>query len=213
MANRYYTFVEREYYHIYNRGNNKQVIFRGPSDYSHFNKLLYLSNGTTPFLMREIENNDDIFLRERGEQQVHIGAYCLMPNHFHILVTPAREGGVSKFMLKLGTGISSYINKKYQRTGSLFEGQYKAKHVGDDRYLKYLFAYIHLNPFWSDAEAHPHSIYTKEKFLSYSYSSLPDYLGTERQEAKILSKEKFPLYFERVEKNAKELREWLDYSQ
>lgn len=212
MANRYYTFTEQEYYHIYNRGNNKQTIFRNPSDYERFKALLYLSNGSKPFVVRDI-NAADIFSWDRGENYVYIGAYCLMPNHFHLLLTPARENGVSKFMLKLGTGISSYINKKYSRTGSLFEGQYKAKYADTDRYLKYLFSYIHLNPFFKDAEKRPHSMYTKERLAAYIHSSLPDYLGLMRREQSILTKEKFPSYFETLESNVAELREWLDYSE
>ena len=69
-----------------------------------------------------------------------------MPNHFHILVKEKIENGISKFMGKLTTGYSMYFNKRYDRTGSLFQGVFKSVHADSDEYLKYLFAYIHLNP-------------------------------------------------------------------
>ena len=82
----------------------------------------------------------------RKETLVDIGAYCLMPNHFHLLIRETAEGNISRFMLKLQTGYPMYFNKKYQRTGALFEGKFKAKHITNDNHLKYLFAYLHLNP-------------------------------------------------------------------
>jgi len=69
-----------------------------------------------------------------------------MPNHYHILASAKADGGLTKFMQKLATGYSMYFNKKYDRTGTLFEGRFKAKHADSDEYLKYLFSYIHLNP-------------------------------------------------------------------
>jgi len=211
MATRYYSFAPGEYYHIYNRGNNKQTIFHEPSDYGRFIELLYLANGTEKYRMRDIE--DDVFAIERGDQHVHVGAYSILPNHFHILLTPQTPEGVSAFMLRLGTGYSSYLNKKYKRSGAPFEGSYKAKYVEDDRHLKYLFAYIHLNPFRGDLQTMPHSLYNKQVLGEYQYSSLPEYLGIERAQKSILAREKFPHYFETVDSHVKEMREWLDIDQ
>ena len=87
-----------------------------------------------------------IFNVKRAEGLTAIAAYCLMPNHFHILVHEKVEGGISKFMQKLMTSYTMYINKKYDRTGALFGSSFKAVHVTDDNHLKYLFAYINLNP-------------------------------------------------------------------
>lgn len=93
-----------------------------------------------------------------------------------------------------------YFNKKYDRTGALFEGRFKAQHVDEDEYLKYLFSYIHLNPIkLIDARWKENGIKDREgakKYLkSYKYSSYLDYLGENREETKILSKESFPEYF------------------
>ena len=88
----------------------------------------------------------DILDFSRGEPIVDIGAYCLMPNHFHLLIRETNKPCISIFMKKISTAYAMYFNKKYSRTGSLFEGRFKAEHANNDRYLKYLFAYIHLNP-------------------------------------------------------------------
>lgn len=211
MANRYYNFAEQEFYHIYNRGNSKQIIFRNESDYDRFKKLLYIANNTEPFVLRELDVSN-IFDIERKKTLVHIGAYCLMTNHFHILLTPAIPNGVSQFMRKLATGYSSYFNKKYFRTGGLFEGPYKARWADSDRYLKYLFSYIHLNPYRSKDEATKNHIDGK-RLREYRHSSLPDYLGEDRQIAKIINQTAFPEYFMSVKDQKGELMEWLDYQE
>jgi len=139
------TFSVGEYYHLYNRGVEKRNIFLEKRDSSRFQRLIYLANGTSPIRFSETEgqalNNID-----RGDPLVAIGAYVLMPNHFHLLVKEVIENGLSKFMEKLATGYSMYFNKKHERVGPLFQGRFKGEHVDNDKYLKYLYAYIHLNP-------------------------------------------------------------------
>ena len=134
-----------------------------------------------------------------------------MPNHFHLLLREKKEGGISMFMEKFLTAYSMYFNKKNGRTGKLFEGVFKAIHVDNDEYLKYLFSYIHLNPvkiidpLWKES-----GISDKEKakqYLgNYPYSSYFDYLGRARGENLILNKEAFPEYFE----NSKEFEQFID---
>lgn len=219
MSLRKTAFVPREYYHIYNRGNSKQKIFHDAEDYFRFIKLLFLSNGYENFKIQFI-GKKNIYEENRGRQLISIGAWVLMPNHFHILIIQTEEGSISKFMQKLTTAYSMYYNKKYERTGSLFEGKFKAEHIKDDRYLKYLFSYIHLNPIkiiqkdWKEI-----GIRNKNqalKFLgNYKYSSYQDYLSPEskRPESVILNKETFPDYFLTKEKFQKEIFEWLSYRQ
>lgn len=219
MSERKYAFSEGEFYHVYNRGNSKQIIYNSDEDHSRFIRLLYLSNSSLQFKIEYLERSD--FLFERGQPFVAIGAYCLMPNHFHLLLTPLVEDGISKFMQKLSTAYAMFYNNKYERTGTLFEGKFKARWVDSDEYLKYLYAYIHLNPvklidpLWKeegikDAE-------TAFQFArSYKYSSLQDYLDVEqalpvRQEKDILNTTKFPDYFLPGTKIEKELFEWLNY--
>ena len=215
MSIRKTNFVPGEYYHIYNRGNSKQKIFHDKEDYERFIKLIFLSNGSNNFKIHFIKN-DVVYDFERGKQLVDIGAYCLMPNHFHILITQTEEGSISKFMQKLTTGYSMYYNKKYERTGSLFEGKFKSKHVNNDRYLKYSFSYIHLNPVklieskWKEV-----GIKNESKVIDflkkYKYSSFKDYLDEKRTESIILNKEAFPKYFPNKKSFVKEILEWVNY--
>lgn len=213
MSIRKVNFVKGEYYHIYNRGNSKQEIFHDKNDYLYFIKLLYLSNTFRSIAVRDISKNP--FLFERDSEIVSLGAYCLMPNHFHILITEIEDGGISKFMQKLSTGYVMYYNKKYKRTGSLFEGKFKSQHAGDDRYLKYLFSYIHLNPIkliqkdWKEK-----GIKNKKQAIEYlgeyQYSSYIDYLKIERGQNKILNLKAFPDYFPSKEKFKNEIFDWIN---
>src|SRR3989338_5705420 len=144
MSIRKVSFAPGEFYHVYNRGNSKQVIFHDKQDYNRFLALLYAVNTKQNIAMRLVF--EDMYKFDRGERLVSLGAHCLMSNHFHLLLTEVDEGGISKFMQKLTTAYSMYYNKKYARTGGLFEGKFKSEHAGKDRYLKYIFSYIHLNP-------------------------------------------------------------------
>ncbi|MCM2338889.1 MAG: transposase [Burkholderiales bacterium] len=186
-----------EFYHIYNRGVEKRKIFQVYSDYKRFLALLYIANNDQPLHIKDFGymSLEEIFKQDRGEQLVAIGAYCLMPNHFHLLLTPLVDGGISKFMLKLQTGYSMYFNKKNDRVGPLFQGTFKSKHATDDLYLKYIYAYIHLNPAklknpnW---KTQSRSFLTElEKFVAeYPYSSLQEYISLNY---KIINPAPFPV--------------------
>jgi len=216
MAFRKISFVSGEYYHIYNRGNSKQCIFRDKNDYVRFLGLLFACNSSNNFKIDNLNKKQSLLDSARGDQIVYIGAYCLMPNHFHILLTDTGEGNISKFMQKVITAYVMYYNKKYQRSGSLFEGKFKAEHASTDRYLKYLFSYIHLNPVkliepkWREI-----GIQNKLKVLKYleqyQYSSYLDYFGVECQEKVIIDKDHFPDYFSIRKDFQKEIFEWLNF--
>jgi len=211
MALRKQSFAPGEYYHLYNRGTEKRIIFKDVKDYRHFLFLMYICNTTKSIELRKIGENFD-----RGETLVDIGAYCLMPNHFHILITPLSEDGMSRFMQKLSTAYVMYFNRKYKRTGSLFQGKFKAEHVDNDVYLKYIFSYIHLNPVkliqkdWKQV-----GLKDKQKAFSYLtdyyYSSFKDYLDEIRVECVILSKGDFPDYFMSKKGFIKEISTWINY--
>jgi len=195
------SFATDEYYHIYNRGNDKRVIFQDENDRRRFIHLLYLTNGINPIVVRDLYPSK-VYTYERGEALVSIGAYCLMPNHFHILLRAKSPEGVSLFMRKLSTGYSMYFNLKYKRTGRLTEGPFKAVHIESDTHLKYLFAYIHLNPLklleanWKNTIAQIQMNSHALQYLhSYPYSSFLDYTNVIRTENSILTKEAFPDYF------------------
>jgi len=215
MSIRKTDFVPNEYYHIYNRGNSKQKIFHDKEDYERFLKLLFLSNGNNNFKIYFIKN-DVIYDFNRGQQFVDIGAYCLMPNHFHILITQTEEGSISKFMQKLTTAYVMYYNEKYKRTGSLFEGKFKSEHVNNDRYLKYLFSYIHLNPIklieskWKEVGI-KNEVKAIDFLKNYKYSSFKDYLKESRRESIVLNKKSFPDYFPTAKTFIKEILDWINY--
>lgn len=218
MGNRKVQFVKGEFYHIYNRGTDKRVLFRDKTDHQRFLKLLYLSNSVSSINVRNILRKDsEPYTFARGAPLVSIGTYCLMPNHFHILLTPCVDNGVSKFMQKLSTGYSMYFNKRYNRTGTLFEGAFKSKWSDHDTYLKYLYAYIHLNPLklWGrvDVTSEPSIEETLDFLKSYAYSSLPDYLQVTRAENVIIDPAPFPIYFQTASDHINELQDWLTYKE
>ncbi|OHB09627.1 MAG: hypothetical protein A3H60_00765 [Candidatus Zambryskibacteria bacterium RIFCSPLOWO2_02_FULL_44_12b] len=199
-------FITGEYYHIYNRGIDKRVIFKSNRDYERFIVLLYIANSNDSFRLDDISNRqhkvfNEILLLDKGEPLVSIGAWCLMTNHFHLLIRQEVDGGITKFMKKVGTGYSMFFNIKYQRKGALFGGLFKSKLIGnDDNYMRHLFGYIHINPLeikfpeWEDKINKP-SVDMKKFLKSYKYSSYHDYVGEDRAEKRILKPENFPEYF------------------
>ncbi len=205
-----------EFYHIYSRGVEKRIIFIEEEDYRRFMRLLYLCNSSSPVEYRKYKS---LQLNEinTGERLVSIGAYCLMPNHFHILVKEIHENGIVKFMSKLLTAYSNYFNKKYERTGRLFSSEFKSEHIDSDEYLKYISSYIHLNPaklkdpLWKNNYNNRTDL---NNFVeSYKYSSYPDFLDVSREEGIILSSADYPRYFLSKEEQQKEIWEWLNYNE
>ena len=216
MSIRKKAFVSEEYYHIYNRGNSKQKIFHDKEDHYRFISLLYACNSENNFRIYALNKIESPYDFKRDLELVSIGAYCLMPNHFHILITQTEKGDISKFMQKLSTAYVMYYNKKYKRTGGLFEGKFKAEHVDEDRYLKYLFSYIHLNSIkLIDKDWKEKGIHNKRRaidFLNkYQYSSFLDFLGISRIQNKILNTVTFPNYFPTKENFLKEVFEWFNF--
>jgi len=216
MSLRKTPFVLGEYYHIYNRGNSKQKIFLSKKDYERFIALLYGTNTNERFNFFDLQKSGGVFTKEIEDPLVAIGAYCLMPNHFHILITPLSEDGLSKFMQKLSTAYSMYFNETHKRTGGLFEGKFKSQHMGDDRQLKYIFSYIHLNPVklidgkWKE-NGIKNLTNSLEYLRSYPYSSFLDYVGYKRKEKVILKLSDFPNYFSSKLSFKEEIVEWLTY--
>lgn len=207
-------FVEGQFYHLYNRGVEKRTIFTSASDYKRFMMLLYLANSAEDVRIANIipyHSYEEILAMDRGSQLVSIGAFCLMPNHFHLLASPLVQGGVSKFMLKIQTGYSMYFNTKYNHTGSLFQGPFKSEHADEDGYLKYLFSYIHLNPAKLKDSKWKEHIGSKDKSLrrfveKYPYSSLPEYLSGNYN---ILNPTSFPEYFSSQKEITAHVTDWL----
>ena len=208
-------FAPDEYYHIYNRGVEKRKTFLNKSDYMRFLELLHLCNRKESVVTRLIPEKDR-FVDRAGVHLVSIGAYALMPNHFHLLIRANDDNGITEFMRKVTTGYTMYFNKKYQRVGPLFQGVFKAEHVDSDEYLKYLYSYIHLNPAKIiDSEWRKHIREKGDNKLlefvrSYPYSSYDDYLNDKRPQKVVLSKGDFPDYFELKTDLRKSLTDWID---
>lgn len=217
---RKFNFSVEEFYHIYNRGTDKRVIFLETTDHNRFVTLLYLCNSIESVdidhLLRGGLSFPELIEVKVENTLVDIGAWCLMPNHFHLLIKEKQEGGISLFMKKLLTAYSMYFNKKHQRKGRLFEGSFSASHAPKDEYLKYLFSYIHLNPvklvdpLWKDEGIK--DIETVKKYLDdYTYSSYLDYKGFQRRENKILNKSSFPDYFSDAKDFQDHINDWLEF--
>lgn len=151
MNNRdYKNFAPGQIYHIYNRGNNKEKIFFDEQDYKAFLFRLGLCLGFT-----EEELNKEkltampysrIRITDSNLSDYILHSFCLMPNHFHLLIEQAGDKSVSKLISKLCTSYSKYINKKYTRVGHIFQDKFKAVLVESNEQLMWIFEYIHKNP-------------------------------------------------------------------
>ena len=140
------TYIENGYYHIYNRGVEKRLIFQDREDYTKFLYLLkiYLTNP-------EILRNEYPLLRSNIVdknlfEEIDLLAFCLMPNHFHLLVYQKQKDSITKLLRQICTAYVIYFNKKFERVGPLFQSKFKAVVVDSDEYLLHLSRYIHLNP-------------------------------------------------------------------
>lgn len=228
MSQRSTVFIEGEFYHLYNRGNSKQLIFHDDEDRDRFTKLLYLCNSDKNFDFRDdiVNKKIDAFDFERDKQIIAIGAWVLMPNHFHLYVTihpgdqvtgmrnPRQVNAISSFMEKLCKTYSRYFNKKYDRTGTLFEGKFKSVHIENDNQAKYLFSYIHLNPVkliqkdWKEKGIR--DVDDALNYLNgYEWGSYFDFKGTKRPQNRILDIEKFPKYFPNEKTFDNEILDWI----
>ena len=137
------TDVPHSYYHVYARGASKQRIFLDAKDFEYFKSLF------ARYLTRNNLSNINGEPYPYHGESLELLCFCFMPNHFHLLIYQHTEGAMSKLMRSLMTSYSMYFNKKYRRTGSLFESRYKASRIERQEYLEHITRYIHLNPrYW-----------------------------------------------------------------
>lgn len=163
--------VNNEYYHIYNRGVDKREVFLDEKDYVRFLTGMREFNCLEPIGSLYIVSK----LRKKGLSPfnrdlvpiVSVVAYCLNPNHYHFILKQNIDRGISSFMHKVSSGYSTYFNEKYKRSGSLFQGTFKASRIDSNELLLYLSAYVNCN-------SEVHGI---EKAENYRWCSLPDYIG------------------------------------
>lgn len=184
------TYYENGFYHVYNRGVEKRVIFLDKQDaevYLHYLKM-YLSP------IKEIKqgvlfgNVKTKFIQLNLSEEVELLSFALMPNHFHLLLKQTSRNGVTKLLKRITTAYVMYFNQRYKRVGPLFQGVFKACPVTTDEYLLHLSRYIHLNP---------QKIQSAIDFNSFS--SLDYYLG--RKHANWIKPEFVLNFYNRENKN------------
>ncbi len=147
MPSRYIRFAPGEYYHLYNRGAGQQAIFREADNY-----LLVL---------RKVKH----YAASYG---IAIIAYCLMPNHYHFLVRQEDDVAAGLLLQHVFNGYTKAFNKRYERSGTLFEDRFQAIHVDKESYLIHLCRYIHLNPVKAGLAADP---------AAWPYSNYLEWIG------------------------------------
>ncbi|MEI6850294.1 MAG: transposase [archaeon] len=147
MATRKHSFVVGEYYHIYNRGVDKRDIFIDLFDLKRFLQCLEDFNTLLPvgsIYELSFQKPKLSSPATKSEKLISIIAYCVNPNHFHLILTPLVENGVEKFMQRIG-GYTRYFNERHKRNGVLFQGKFKSKLISDNTYLLHLSTYVNMN--------------------------------------------------------------------
>jgi len=142
-------FANGEYYHLFNRGVDKREIFLDQKDLDRFLQSMSEFNTLIPiggiYAASFHKNNSLRNLVSKTGKLVNFICYCLCPNHYHFILRQSTDRGIEKFMHRLGLGYTNYFNKKHRRTGSLFQGTFKANHIDSNEYLLYASAYVNLN--------------------------------------------------------------------
>ena len=171
-----FNVAPNEFLHVYNRGISKSIIFFNDRDRKRFLFLMMILQ--IPETMKNIDrmfkdfaldpetyikNFDSHGLKKR---QIELVSFCLIPNHFHLLMQEIEEGGISKYMQRLQNAYTKYINTKYERSGHLLQGAYKAVLIESNEQLLHVSAYIHRN----SREIKEY----KNKELKYFWSSYQD---------------------------------------
>ncbi len=156
--------VPESYYHVYARGSNKHHVFADESDYLYFLSLF------ARYMVKENPDTRTTAHYQKLYESIEVLVYCLMQNHFHLLLYQIEKSGMKKLMHGVMTSYSRYFNHKYGRTGPLFESRYKASRISSDEYLLHISRYIHRNPDeWID---YPHS-----SIRAYLYNDMPEWLN------------------------------------
>ena len=146
MGTRKTSFANGEFYHVFNRGVDKRIVFSDKYDMGRFFESLVEFNVVDPIgsLYENSRTKCGGETATRTERLVNIIAYCLNPNHYHLILEQLVDGGISEFMKRIG-GYTWYFNNKYERSGSLFQGVFRAEHINSNEYLLHASAYVNLN--------------------------------------------------------------------
>jgi len=232
-------FVNGETYHIVVKGIDENVLFKDINDYYREVFSIYEFNNAKPVVIKERRKerakiksqtkkvaqefekllkgtNRDPTSVDSRDKLVEVLAFCIMPNHLHLLVRQLVEGGISKFIKKLNGGYGGYFNRKYKRKGYVFQDRFTAVHIKTEEQLKVVFVYIHTNPIsliepkWKEI-----GIKNPEKAIEfleneYRWSSYPDYIG--KKNFPSVTDREFVLKVMGGEEGCKEfVRAWIKY--
>ena len=170
-------FINEEYYHIYNRGVDKRQIFLDEEDHFKFLKSLKEFNNKSYYeerskIVKECGLKELSSFLGKAEKVVEVICYCLNPNHFHLILKQLEGDGIPNFLHKIGTSFTNFFNKKYKRSGSLFQGPYKGIHIDNNNYLLWLSGYVNGNS----------EIHKIAKAEDYKWSSYGIFLGQRKSE-------------------------------
>jgi len=191
-------FTNGEVYHVFNLGVEKRPTFTDKNEYDRalmtldFYRHEGVSAGLAQILKLDCEKRNFFLsqLAKREKRLVDILGYCLMPNHFHLLIKQLVDEGISTFVGNFSNSYTRYFNTKHDRIGHLFQGVFKAVKIEDDEQLIHVLRYIHINPVVS-------SVIREIDIDSYSYSSFPEYLGIKKG---FCNKELILKYFSSIDK-------------
>lgn len=166
MATKKRYFVNENYYHVFNRGVEKRRIFLKDRDFERFIDTMAHCLKDNSRVSRKTQRKNT----QLSSTPIEIIAYCLMPNHFHLLVKQNTEKGITTFLSRLTNSYTKYFNTKYERVGPLFQGPFKTINIETDGQLLHLSRYIHLNPVVAGITDDPRA---------FQWSSFRDYLSEE----------------------------------
>jgi putative transposase len=216
MTKRDAPFIVGEWYHCYNLGIEKRTVFENVRDYYRFLELLYLANDEFPLRHSDVGTRafEDILKIPRGKKLVTIGAFCLMPNHFHLVLQEVSEGGITTFMRKIGTAYTLYFNTRNERTGNLFLKPFRSRHAPAGNSFQCLISYVHCSPtILHEPEWETKPVvdpqFLGEQLAIYPYSSLGIYTGARAPLSPIVDTEALALTrTSRIQKMLQEARQY-----
>lgn len=210
-----------EFFHVFNRGVDKRNIVLDNQDRARFVHDLYImnnsynvSNTVRMFDVGRRTFSQGFQYKKERIPLVRVHGWCLMRNHYHLLLSEIDTGGMSKFLKKLNMGYAKYFNERYKRSGTLFQGKTKKKHINNETYFLYILHYIHLNPLdyvneasdWRDGNLNTTATQALTYLHEYRWSSFQDYCN-KKNFPSIITTEPFDDIFKNYEKT---LRKYLD---
>lgn len=208
MSGRKIVLTPGEFYHIFNRGLNRQPIFKSKRDYERFVLTLkFYQFSQPPLRLSYFINLPDNKQKEiwkkiiKKPKLVEIISFVLMPNHFHFLLRQLLPNGITFYLSLITNSYTRYFNTKSNRKGDLFEGVFKAVRIESEEQLIHLSRYLHLNPVVS-------CLIKENELTSYSYSSLPEYLNGK---SSFVSTDLILSYFKTIKDYQKFVFDQIDY--